>query len=294
VEWPVTADHQSPSVEPSTGELRDLTSRDLDQLWELIDVDADAYCVVAERVGTGELESAASGGPTWGWFVDGRLRSALYVGANLMAIDATSAALAAFAARLRLVGRRSSAIVGYRSDVLDLWQQLESAWGSPREVRPDQPLMVINEPPLTDQDEQVVAAAITDLDALMPASVAMFTEEVGVSPLSGGRGPAYRARVASSILEGRTYARFHNGEVIFKAEVGAVGRGSAQLQGVWVDPRLRGTGIAIPAVAAVVVAATRDHAPRVSLYANQHNTAALHTYQRVGFRQVGTFATVLF
>lgn len=290
----MTADHQSPSAESLIGELRDLTSRDLDQLWELIDTDSDAYCVVAERVGTGELEPAASGGPTWGWFVDGRLRSALYVGANLTPIDATSAALAAFATRLRMVGRRSSAIVGYRNDVLELWQQLESVWSTPREMRDDQPLMVINEPALTDQDEQVVVAVITDLDALMPASVAMFTEEVGVSPLAGGRGPAYRARVASSILEGRTYARFHNGDVIFKAEVGAVGRGSAQLQGVWVDPRLRGTGIAIPAVAAVVAAATRDHAPRVSLYANKHNTAALHTYQRVGFRQVGTFATVLF
>ncbi|NQU36361.1 MAG: GNAT family N-acetyltransferase [Actinobacteria bacterium] len=274
--------------------MRDLTPYDLDELLDLIDTDSDAYCVVAERVGLGELEPATSGGPTWGWFMDGRLRSALYVGANLMPIDATPAALAAFAQRLAVVGRRSSAIVGYRNDVLDLWQQLEPSWGKPREVRDDQPLMVISDPPLTERDEHIVAAQITDLDALMPASVAMFKEEVGVSPLSGGRGPAYRARVASSILEGRTYARFREGEVMFKAEIGAVGRGSAQLQGVWVDPRFRGTGIAIPAVAAVVAAASRDHAPRVSLYANRHNSAALHTYQRVGFRQVGTFATVLF
>jgi predicted GNAT family acetyltransferase len=294
VEFQVTVDQQSPSAKSPVGALRDLNSSDLGQLWDLIDTDPDAYCVVAERVRVGELESSSSGGPTWGWFVEGRLRSALYVGANLMPIDATATALAAFGARLRAAGRRSSAIVGYRSDVLELWQHLKPVWSAAREVREDQPLMVMSDPPLVDQDDEVVQIAMTDLDAIMSPSVAMFTEEVGVSPIASGRGLAYRARVASSILEGRTYARFHEGAVVFKAEVGAVGRGSCQLQGVWIDPRLRGTGIAIPAVAAVVAAATRDHAPRVSLYANRHNTAALHTYQRVGFRQVGTFATILF
>ena len=32
----------------------------------------------------------------------------------------------------------------------------------------------------------------------------------------------------------------------------------------------------------------------VSLYVNDYNTAALRTYERVGFQRHGTFATVLF
>ena len=35
-------------------------------------------------------------------------------------------------------------------------------------------------------------------------------------------------------------------------------------------------------------------APTVRLYVNSYNTAAIRTYQRVGFTQVGTFATILF
>ena len=35
-------------------------------------------------------------------------------------------------------------------------------------------------------------------------------------------------------------------------------------------------------------------APTVSLYVNDFNTAALAVYERVGFRRVGTYATVLF
>ncbi len=34
--------------------------------------------------------------------------------------------------------------------------------------------------------------------------------------------------------------------------------------------------------------------PVVSLYVNDYNAPALATYRRVGFEQVGTYATVLF
>ena len=54
-----------------------------------------------------------------------------------------------------------------------------------------------------------------------------------------------------------------------------------------------GEGLAAPAMAAVVeyAARTADH---VSLYVNAYNEPALRTYARVGFEQVGTFATVLY
>jgi predicted GNAT family acetyltransferase len=46
---------------------------------------------------------------------------------------------------------------------------------------------------------------------------------------------------------------------------------------------------------AAVVAATRASiAPVVSLYVNAYNERAVAAYRRVGFEQVGTFATVLF
>jgi predicted GNAT family acetyltransferase len=68
----------------------------------------------------------------------------------------------------------------------------------------------------------------------------------------------------------------------------------AQVQGVWVEPAQRGRGLAAPGVAAVVRATRREVAPVVSLYVNSYNAPALATYRRVGFEQVGTFATVLF
>jgi predicted GNAT family acetyltransferase len=45
---------------------------------------------------------------------------------------------------------------------------------------------------------------------------------------------------------------------------------------------------------AAVVELAQRLAPVTSLYVNDYNARARATYERVGFRQVGTFATVLF
>ena len=95
------------------------------------------------------------------------------------------------------------------------------------------------------------------------------------------------------IRTGRAFAWIENGEVVFKAEVGAVGTGACQIQGVWVEPSRRGEGLAAPAMATVVDLA-RSIAPVVTLYVNSFNAPARAAYQRVGFRTIATFATVLF
>ena len=70
----------------------------------------------------------------------------------------------------------------------------------------------------------------------------MFTAEVGVSPVAGGMGAAYRARIAEIVREGRSFVRIDGEDVVFKAEVGAVAADVCQVQGVWVGHRLPGPG----------------------------------------------------
>jgi hypothetical protein len=121
----------------------------------------------------------------------------------------------------------------------------------------------------------------------------MFTEEVGISPVSGGAGAAYRARVAELVQAGRALARIENGRVVFKAEIGAASSRACQIQGVWVAPDRRGQGLSAPGVAAVAEIARERIAPIVSLYVNDYNSVARRCYEAVGFRAAGEFATVL-
>jgi predicted GNAT family acetyltransferase len=206
------------------------------------------------------------------------------------------AALDSFAEQAARHRGRYSSLFGPADAVLGIWSRLEQAGWRARQVRPSQPLFSMTTPSTVPPDSLVRRAELDEMAAVMPASVAMFTEEVGYSPLRGDGGASYRRRVSELIADHRTFVRRASSgdrHVVFKADLGALSREVAQVHGVWVDPRYRGRGLAAPAMATVVAGALQD-APVVSLYVNDFNAPALATYRRVGFQQVGTFATVLF
>ena len=174
-----------------------------------------------------------------------------------------------------------------------MWRRLEPAWGPARSVRISQPLLVLDRPPFVERDLGVRRADMDDFDAYVHAATEMFTEELGVSPHVAPGVAAFRARVRELIRRGRAFVVLDpEGEIAFKAEVGAVSRHTAQVQGVWVRPDLRGRGIATRALAAVCGHALAL-APSVSLYVNDFNIAAMRLYERLGMRPVATLATVL-
>jgi predicted GNAT family acetyltransferase len=250
---------------------------------------------VAARVQAAGLDPWRLGGEMWGWYTDGQLRSLCYSGANLVPICATPDAVRAFADRARRAGRRCSSIVGPVEPTAQLWRLLEPSWGPARDVRAHQPLMVTEEPSATVEPDPFVRRIRKDeMEVIMPACVAMFTEEVGISPMAGDGGLLYQARVAELVGSGRSFARIEDGKVVFKAEIGAATRHACQIQGVWVDPEFRGRGLSETGMAAVLRYALADVAPVVSLYVNDYNTPARAAYRRVGFREVGAFMSVLF
>jgi predicted GNAT family acetyltransferase len=270
-----------------------LTGADLPALRPLLDGDPVAHCFVASRVEAAGLDPWRLGAELWGYGAT-RLEAACFAGANLVPVGDAPAALSAFADRAKRQGRRCSSIVGPAHAVAALWERLEPHWGPAREVRPSQPLLATNSAPLVPGDLKVRRVSIAELDVLIPACVAMFTEEVGTSPLGNDQGAAYRARVRDLVLAGRAFARIEGGRVLFKAELGAVSVRAAQIQGVWVDPEYRGRGLGTLGTAAVVAEALRSVAPTVSLYVNDFNVPARRAYERVGLRNVGTFSSVLF
>jgi uncharacterized protein len=154
--------------------------------------------------------------------------------------------------------------------------------------------MQIGTEPALAPDPLVRRTEQADLDVLYPACVAMYTEEVGVSPEVGGGADLYRARVAQLVAKGWSFARIESGRVVFKAEVAAASPYACQVQGVYVDPARRGEGLAAAGMAAVVHLALASIAPVVSLYVNEHNVAARRAYARAGFEQTGTFSTIMF
>lgn len=274
--------------------LRVLGPSDLPAMSGLLARDPVVNVFVDYRSRLTQLDPRWMGGEMWGYVEDGELVSACHVAANMVPVNATPAAIEAFAARGIRQGRRCSTIVGPDDAVAPLWELLEPHWSRPREVRWNQPHLEISGPPRVAPDPGVRRTTPADMDTLYPACVAMYTEEVGVSPEAGGGADLYRARVAQLVGRGWSFVRYDGDELVFKAEVACATEHAAQIQGVWVPPHRRGEGLATEGMAAVVHQVRARISPTVSLYVNDWNHAARGVYERVGFVETTRFATVMF
>ena len=280
----------APPIFRLVGERRVSVVRDAAAVWRVFNDDPIGSCMVAARVAYHGIEANSIGGELW--TRRGPEESLCFAGANLIPLRGAPADLNAFADEAMSGTRRCSSLVGRADLVMPMWERLESAWGPARDVRDDQPLMALTRHPNCDIDVEVRQVRPDELDAYLVAAVDMFIGEVGVDPRLGDGGRGYRRRVASLIALGRAWARFEHGQVVFKAEVGSQSPGVGQIQGVWVHPEWRGLGLGTAGtatVAAVIVGSGRI----ASLYVNNFNTVARAAYTRVGFAEVGTFATVL-
>lgn len=268
-----------------------LEERDANLVRSALDSAPVAACMVAARVEEAGVHPLRLGGELWGH--GNRLSGMCFSGANLVPLRGGPDAMRAFADRALRRRRVCSSLVGPSEQVLALWEEVEAQWGPAREVRAEQPLMALSERPHVDPDPLVRSVRPDELERYLPAAVAMFTEEVGVDPSTDGGAAGYRARVADLIAGGRAFARFEDGEVVFKAEIGALSSTVGQIQGVWVHPDRRSTGLGTAGTAAVADRLVRGLGRTASLYVNGYNVAARAAYQKVGFRSVGEFATVL-
>src|SRR5262249_51617037 len=155
------------------------------------------------------------GAEVWG-YGGSRLGAGGFSGANPVPGGSSYPALRAFAERGRRQGRGCSSIVGPGGGGLAPWGPVRACLGRPRGVRRRPPLPAITADPLLPADPAVRRVRVTELDTLVPACIAMFTEEVGVSPIGLDGGAAYRRRVRDLVEEGRAFARIEGGEVLFK------------------------------------------------------------------------------
>jgi len=275
-------------------ELRVLGPADLDEVTGLLARDPVVNVVTDYRARTTQLMPRWLNGEILGCFEGDRLTSLCHSAANLIPVMADRPALELFAERAAGQGRRCSTLLGPSDQVDVMWERLRPLWSPARAIRPDQPHLEISTQPLVVPDPLVRVSRPHEVDTLYPACVAMYTEEVGVSPEDHGGAALYRARVAQLVSRGWSFARIEDGRVLFKAEIAASSPHACQVQGVYVAPDRRGEGLGVRGMAAVVDLALQHVAPVVSLYVNAHNVAARRVYEKVGFRQTATFTTIMF
>ncbi len=278
---------------PTRHGVRVLGPDDLEEFGALAGRDPVVNVFVLHRAATTRLEPRWLGGEMWGRYRDGELVAACHSGANIVPVQADEEDARVFAEKALSVHRNASTLVGLHEPVRAFWNQTARTWGRPRERRWLQPHLELAGAPAVEIDPGVRRTTRDDMDTLYPACVAMYTEEVGVSPEQGGS-DLYRTRVAQLVDRGWSFARYDGDELVFKAEVACATGTAAQIQGVYVPPAYRGRGLATAGMAAVATLVQADIAPTVSLYVNEWNTSARRAYAGAGFVETARFSTVMF
>ncbi|MFM7499825.1 MAG: GNAT family N-acetyltransferase [Actinomycetota bacterium] len=210
-----------------------------------------------------------------------------YIGANLLPSFASRGGAFATADYLKSRALPFSSIVGEGESVFALWELIKFLLPRARLIREHQPLLSISSEPLIPSDPKVRLATRDDLELVISAGIEMFIGEVGEPPNLAD----FRARAIELIAEGRTFIRREGDEILFKADIGAIGAGALQIHGVWVPVAYRGRGFGSHGMASVIRLSNK-FAPRACLYVNDFNLAARVSYKKVGFVEVGEFASI--
>ena len=222
---------------------------------------------------------------------DGTVRGVIYYGAQLVVAADEPAALDAFAVEARKYpGLRS--FVGPKRAVDGLWTRVRTWHRAPTIVRERQPLYALWPQALTAPEGAPVRRARADEAPLVAEhSAHMILGELGYDPRAQ-RG-SFLAGVRRAIELGLWWVWIDDDGLRFQCNVGAQTPVTAQVQGVWTPPALRGRGYATRGLAAVAQQLLTT-SPTVSLYVNDFNTAAIAVYERLGFARVGELSTYLF
>lgn len=133
-------------------------------------------------------------------------------------------------------------------------------------------------------------ATFGDLDLIMPVHAQLALAETGVNPLE--KDPqGFRQRCARRIEQGRTWVWVEGGELRFKADVVSKTPEVNYLEGVWVNPNLRGQHLGLRCMSQLahnLLSQTES----LCLLVDETNTVAQLFYKRAGYKLRGIYDTI--
>ena len=223
---------------------------------------------------------------------DGTIRGVGYFGRQVVLAADDDEAVDALAAAGR-TSRGERMIVGPRETIARYWELVRAHHPKPRAVRDRQYVMMLDRSMLQPYQHSVVArrARIDEWTAVADNSALMIAQELEYDPRRSS--PEFTTNVRAMIDRGLWWVGESFGRLCFFCNIGPWSPQTAQLQGIWTPEDLRGKGLATEALSAICERLF-TMSPTLSLYVNDFNEKAIALYDRVGFKTVSEFQTLLF
>jgi len=223
---------------------------------------------------------------------ENRIRGVAYFSRQVALAAEDPAAIEAFA-RFGASHHGERMIVGPRTEIAAYWALVRSKHERPRVIRDRQFVMMLDRSMFRSCDRSVVVrrARIDEWPAVADNSALMIAAELEYDPMRSS--PEFTSNVRAMIDRGLWWVGESLGRLCFFCNIGPWSPLTAQLQGIWTPPELRGKGLATQALSGICDKLF-ELTPTLSLYVNDFNEKGVALYERVGFKTVSEFQTILF
>ncbi len=133
-------------------------------------------------------------------------------------------------------------------------------------------------------------ATLEDLELVIPIHAQLAMAESGLNPLEKDA-QGFRERCARRIEQGRTRVWIEEGELIFKAEVVSENAEVTYLEGIWVNPSVRGQHLGLRCMSQLAQNLL-SHTKSLCLLVNDTNMAAQLLYKKAGYKLRSVYDTI--
>jgi predicted GNAT family acetyltransferase len=181
-------------------------------------------------------------------------------------------------------------IMGEQERVEEFWNHYADDGQSMRLACRELLFELRNAPDMLSQVEGLRLATIEDLDLIAPIHAAMAEAESGINPMERDR-EGFLKRCARRIEKNRVWVIVENDRLIFKADIQAETPEVIYLEGVYVNPLKRGTGLGrrcFTQLTKTLLARTRS----VCVIVNEENEKAHAFYRLCGFKRNSCYDTI--
>jgi len=236
------------------------------------------------------LESPLNRGSFYGYRNEaGELEGVALIGHATLLETRTDRALEAFAQKAQQC-RNAFMIMGEQERVAEFWAYY-SAEGQQMRLACRELLLAKNEPAeLCQEVLGLRLATLDDLELTMPVHAVMAEAESGINPLETDP-EGFRKRCARRIEQGRTWVLMKDGVLVFKADIQSETPDITYLEGVWVNPQLRGRDIGLTCLKQLEQTLL-EHTSSVCLLVNEQNQEAQTFYRRAGYSLHAHYDTI--
>jgi predicted GNAT family acetyltransferase len=221
---------------------------------------------------------------------EGRLEGVALVGHATLVEARTRRAFREFALVAQCT-TRTHFILGEADSVEEFWSHYADA-GQPMRRACREFLFELRYPlEVGSGGEGLRRATAEDLELILPVHAGLAETESGVNPLDTDP-EGFRARCLRRIEQGRVWVVVGDGgRLLFKADVQADTPEVVYLEGVYVNPTERGTGIGRRMMTRLGYELLL-HTRRVCLLANEENERAQAFYRNCGYKLRGVYDTI--